>query len=74
MWHLSQPESGRRTKKQTGLKRDWESPPQLFWKTMENHENKTSLRKKPDFWIRESITRREGVSTLPRPSEGGTFN
>ena len=49
MWHLSQPESGRRTKKQTGLKRDWESPPQLFWKTMENHENKTSLRKKPDF-------------------------
>jgi len=35
--------TGRRTKKETGLKRDWESPPQLFWKTMENNENKTSL-------------------------------
>jgi len=29
---------------------------------------------KPDFWIRELVTRREGVSTLQRPPEGGTFN
>jgi len=28
---------------------------------------------KPDYWVRESITRREGVSTLQRPLEGGTF-
>jgi len=40
---------------------------------MENHENKTSLRK-TRFWIRESITRREGVNTLQRPPKGGTFN
>jgi len=40
---------------------------------MENHKNKASLQK-TRFWIRESVTRREGVNTLPRPSEGGTFN
>jgi len=40
---------------------------------MENHENKISLRK-TRFWIRESVTRKEGVSTLLRPPEGGTFN
>jgi len=40
---------------------------------MENHKNKTGLRK-TRFWIRESVTRREGINTLPRPPEGGTFN
>jgi len=40
---------------------------------MENHKDKTSLRK-TIFWIQELVTRREGVSTLPRPPEGGTFN
>jgi len=40
---------------------------------MENHEDKTSLQK-TRFWIRELVTRREGVSTLQRPPEGGTFN
>jgi len=29
---------------------------------MENHENKTSLRK-TRFWIRESVMRTEGVNT-----------
>jgi len=40
---------------------------------MENRKDKTSLRK-TRFQIRESVTRREGVSTLQRPPEGGTFN
>jgi len=40
---------------------------------MKNHKDKTSLRK-TRFWIRESVTRSEYVSTLPRPPEGGTFN
>jgi len=40
---------------------------------MENHKDKTSLRK-TRFWIRESITRRKGITTLQRPPEGGTFN
>jgi len=40
---------------------------------MENHKNKTSLRK-TRFWIRESVTRRKGVSTLQRPTKGGTIN
>ena len=40
---------------------------------MENHKDKTSLRK-TRFSIRESITRREGITTLQRPPEGGTFN
>jgi len=40
---------------------------------MENHKDKTSLRK-TRFWIRESITRREGITTLQRLPEGGTFN
>jgi len=40
---------------------------------MENHKDKTSLRK-TRFWIWESVTRREGVSTLQRPPKGGTFN
>jgi len=40
---------------------------------MENHKNKTSLRK-TKFWIWESVTRREAVSTLSRLLEGDTFN
>jgi len=40
---------------------------------MENHKDKTSMRK-TRFWIRESVTRRESVSTLQHPLEGGTFN
>jgi len=40
---------------------------------MENHKNKASLRK-IRFWIRASVTRREGFSTLLRPPEGSTFN
>jgi len=72
---VSQPEPRQddEPKKKTGLKKDLESPPKLFWKTMENHKNKTSLRK-TRFWIRESITCRESVSTLQRPPKGGTFN
>jgi len=74
---LSQPESRREgePKRKTGLKRKrfGSRHHSYFWKTMENHENKTSLRK-TRFWIRKSVTRREGVSTLPRPPKGGTFN
>jgi len=40
---------------------------------MENYKDKTSLRK-TEFWVRESVTRREGGSTLLRPPKGGTFN
>jgi len=29
---------------------------------------------KPDFWIQESVTLKEGVNTLYCPAEGGTFN
>ena len=42
-----------------------------LWKTI---KIKQVCEKKTKFWIRESVTRREGVSTLPRPPEGGTFN
>jgi len=40
---------------------------------MKNHKNKASLRKL-DFWIRESITLREGVSTLQHLPKCGTLN
>jgi len=40
---------------------------------MENHKDKTSLRKSK-FWIRESVTHREGVITLECPPEGGSYN
>jgi len=44
----------------------------LFWKT-ENHKNKIKSAK-TKFRVRESVTRKEGISTLQRPSKGGTFN
>jgi len=70
-----QPESRREgePKKKTGLKKDLGVATIVILETMENHQNKTSLRK-TKFWIRESVTRREGVSTLQRPPKGGTFN
>jgi len=40
---------------------------------MENHKNKIKFAK-TKFRVRESVTRREGISTLQRPSKGGTFN
>jgi len=60
-------------KNKTGLKEIWSRHHSYFWKTMENHQNKTSLRK-TRFWIRESVTRTEGVSTLQRPPKDDTFN
>jgi len=39
---------------------------------MKNLKNKTSLRT-TRFWIWESVTRKEGVNSLQRPSEGGTL-
>jgi len=41
-----------------------------LWKTIKIKQ----VCEKPDCWIRESVTRRKGVSTLQRPPEGGTFN
>jgi len=41
-----------------------------LWKTIKIKQ----VCEKPDFWIWESVTRMEGVSTLQRPPEGGTFN
>ena len=41
-----------------------------LWKTMKIRQ----VCEKTRFWIQELVTRREGVSTLQRPSEGGTFN
>jgi len=48
---LSQPKSRREgePKKKTGLKRDWSRHHSYFWKTMENHKNKASLRKNQSF-------------------------
>jgi len=61
-------------KKKTGFKkRLGVATTVIFWKPMENHKNKASLRK-TIFWIRESVTRREGVSTLPRPPKGDIFS
>jgi len=41
--------TGRRTKKETSLKRDWSRHHSYFWRTMENHKNKASLRKNQSF-------------------------
>jgi len=50
----------RRTEKETSLKRDLGVATIVI---LENHKDKTSLWK-ARFWIRESVTHREGVSTL----------
>jgi len=66
--------TGRRTKKENGFeKKIWSrhhSYSGKLWKTIKIRQ----VCEKTRFWIRESVTRREGVSTLPRPPEGGTFN
>jgi len=62
--------TGRRIEKRNGFKKDLGVATIVI---LENHKDKTSLRK-TIFWIRESVTRREGVSTLPRPPKDGTFN
>jgi len=40
---------------------------------MENHKNKIKSTK-TKFWVRESVTHREGISTLQRLPKDGTFN
>jgi len=40
---------------------------------MENHKDKIKSAK-TKFKVRESITRREGISTLQRSPKGDTFN
>jgi len=40
---------------------------------MENHK-KRKVHKKTKFRVWESVTHREGISTLPCPPKGGTFN
>jgi len=35
---------------------------------MENHKKEQGLQKKNRFWVRESVTRGEGISTPQRPS------
>jgi len=40
---------------------------------MENNNDKTKSAK-TRFWIQESVTRREGISNLLRPSKGHTYN
>jgi len=73
---LSQPESRPEgePKKKTGFKKRLEVATTAIlgklWKPIKIKQ----VCKKPDFWIRESVTRRKGVSNLQRPSEGGTFN
>jgi len=63
--------TGRRNKKETSLKkRLWSRHHSLFWKIMKIKQ----VCEKPDFWVRELITCREGVSTLQCPPEGDTFN
>jgi len=75
---LSQPESRRddEPKKKTGLKKEiWSRHHSYFgklWKTIKIRQ--VCKKKKKKFWIRESITRKEGVSTLQRPHKDGTFN
>jgi len=57
----------RRNKKETSLKkRYWSRQHSLFWKNMKIKQ----VCEKPKFWVRELITRREGVSTLQCPPEG----
>jgi len=41
---------------------------------MENHENKTSMRKNQIFWFRSRLRVRKCVSTLQSPPKGGTLN
>jgi len=40
---------------------------------MENHKNKIKSAK-TKFRVRESVTRRECISTLQRPPKGGNFD
>jgi len=40
---------------------------------MENHKNKIKSAK-TKFRVQESVTYREGISTIQRSSRGGTFN
>jgi len=40
---------------------------------MENHKNTINYAK-TKFRVRESVTHKEGISTLQRPPKGGTFN
>jgi len=51
----------------------WNHHHSLFGKTMENNNDKTKSAK-TRFWIQESVTRREGISNLLRPSKGHTYN
>jgi len=73
---VSQPESRREgeSKKETGLKKRLGVATIVIfgklWKTIKIKQ----VYKKPDFWVQESVMRREGVSTLQRPPKGGTFN
>jgi len=62
-----------RTKKQTGLKRDFGVHHSLLWKTMENPEDKTIMWKSR-FWVQESVTCREDISTPQHPLRRSTFN
>jgi len=63
--------TGRRNKKETSLrKRLWSRHHSLLWKIMKIKQ----VCEKLDSWVRELITRREGVSILQCSPEGDTFN
>jgi len=66
--------TGGRTKKENVFKKRFGVATivisEKLWKTIKIKQACEKL----DFWIRESVTHREGVSTLQRPPEGGTFN
>jgi len=66
--------TGRQTKKENEFRKRFGVATIVIsgklWKTIKINQ----VCEKPDFWIRESVTRRESVSTLQRPPESGTFN
>jgi len=54
--------------------RVWSRHHSLFWKTTEKPKKIKQGLQKTRFWVRESVTHGEGISTLERSSYDGTFN